>query len=111
MRDDRERLADILAAIEKIEPHVAHGREAFDSDEMIQVWIIYHLQIIGEAAARLSDDIRSRASAVPWPDVVSMRKILVHHYFGVDLLEVWRTAERYLPTLKEQVQDLLRSHC
>jgi hypothetical protein len=49
MRSDKDRLLDILEAIEKIETRTSRGREAFDSDEMLQVWVIHYLQIIGEA--------------------------------------------------------------
>ena len=50
MRDDRERLLDIQEAVERIERYTARGREAFEQDELIQTWVLYHLQIIGEAA-------------------------------------------------------------
>lgn len=49
MRDDRERLLDILEAIERIEKYTARGRSVFDKDELIQTWVLHHLQIIGEA--------------------------------------------------------------
>ena len=49
MRDDRERLRDIDEAIEKIEKYVSIGYQAFIEDERTQVWIIHHLQVIGEA--------------------------------------------------------------
>lgn len=51
MRDPRERLRDILDAVARIERYTSRGREAFDKDELIQVWVVHHLQIIGEAAA------------------------------------------------------------
>ncbi len=47
MRDDRERLADILEAIERIGKYAGRGRAAFERDELIQTWILHHLQIIG----------------------------------------------------------------
>ncbi len=78
MRDDRNWLLDILEAIEKIDTHVSKGKDAFFKDEMIQVWIIHHIQIIGEAAARVSDDFRSERPEIPWTDAVSMRNVLVH---------------------------------
>ncbi|MEK6710948.1 MAG: HepT-like ribonuclease domain-containing protein [Nitrospinota bacterium] len=54
MRDDRLRLLDILDAIAQIEQQAAKGREAFLQDPLIQVWMRYHLQIIGEAVAGLT---------------------------------------------------------
>ncbi|WP_292519497.1 HepT-like ribonuclease domain-containing protein [Methanoculleus sp.] len=52
MRDGDERLLDMLEAIEDIERYAVRGREAFLRDELVQVWMVHHLQIIGEAAAR-----------------------------------------------------------
>lgn len=60
MKNDSERLLDIQEAIERIERHTVRGRQAFDQDELVQNWVVHHLQIIGEAAARLSDDFRKR---------------------------------------------------
>lgn len=54
MRDGNERLLDMLEAIEEIERYAVRGREAFLQDELVQVWMVHHLQIIGEAAARLT---------------------------------------------------------
>ncbi|MGB3536261.1 MAG: HepT-like ribonuclease domain-containing protein [Microcoleaceae cyanobacterium] len=50
MRDDPEKLHDILEAIERINRYVVLGRERFETDELVQTWFIQHLQIIGEAA-------------------------------------------------------------
>lgn len=53
MRDDRGHLRDILEAIERIERHTAKGRDEFERDELIQTWVVHHIQIIGEAAGKL----------------------------------------------------------
>lgn len=55
MRDNAGRLEDILEAIEKIESRTRGGWEVFKIDEMLQVWVLHHLQIIGEAVNRLSE--------------------------------------------------------
>lgn len=57
MRDDRERLLDIQEAIERIEKYAVRGREAFERDELIQTWVLHHLQIIGEAVRALSPEL------------------------------------------------------
>jgi len=54
MRDARERLKDMLEAIERIERYAVKGRDAFEREELIQNWFVHHLLIIGEAAARLA---------------------------------------------------------
>jgi uncharacterized protein with HEPN domain len=65
MRSDRERLLDITEAIENIEKYAQHGREAFQQDELIQTWILHHLLVLGEAAARVSDEFQEEHSEIP----------------------------------------------
>lgn len=107
MRDDSGRLQDMLEAIEKIEAYVGQERQAFFEDELLQVWVIHHLQIIGEAANRLSPEIWETYPSIPWTSVIGMRHILVHNYFGVDLDRVWLVVEKDLPILKPQIEDIL----
>ncbi|OFX17705.1 MAG: nucleotidyltransferase [Armatimonadetes bacterium RBG_16_58_9] len=107
MRDDRERLLDILEAIEKIEERTMGDKELFQRDEMVQVWVLYHVQIIGEAAGRISESLRNRYRHVPWPDVVAMRNLIAHHYFGVDLDQIWDAVTNDLPTLKAWTTQML----
>lgn len=107
MRDPKERLRDILDAIAKIERYAARGREAFEREELIQVWILYHLQVIGEAAAQLGRDFHTAYPQLPWAQIVAMRNVLVHEYFGVDLQEVWQTVERDVPTFRREIEMLL----
>jgi uncharacterized protein with HEPN domain len=89
MRSERERLLDILEAIERIEKYAEEGKDAFEADELIQTWIVHHIMIIGEACRTLPDDFQARYTSVPWADIVGMRNILVHHYFGIDTDGVW----------------------
>lgn len=107
MRSDRERLIDILETIEKIERYVSRGKRAFDSEELLQVWIIHHLQTVGEAASKLDRDLQEDHSKVPWAQIIAMRNILVHDYFAVDLDEVWVAASRDIPRLKKEILIIL----
>jgi uncharacterized protein with HEPN domain len=109
VRRDDQRLRDILESIERIERFATRGRDVFDAEELLQVWVVHHLQIIGEAARALSEPLRKKYSQVPWSVIVGMRHILVHDYFGVDLDQVWTVVERDLPRLRTQVEDILRS--
>ena len=106
MREPRERLLDMLEAIERIERYAAKGRGEFEKDELIQTWVVHHLQIVGEAAAKLGSDFHEQHASIPWPQVVAMRNVLVHDYFGVDLEEIWRVVERDLPDLKNKLKRL-----
>lgn len=107
MRDPKERLRDILEAIARIERYASRGRAAFDKEELIQVWVIHHLQVIGEAAAQLDRDFHAAHPEVPWAQIVAMRNVLVHEYFGVDLNELWNIVERDLRAIKRPVERLL----
>ena len=102
MRDDHERVIDIIEAIEQIEKITSKGKRVFYDDEMVQVWVIHHLQIIGEAVRALSPEFRSLHSDIPWSDIIGMRNILVHHYFAIDKDAVWKVVERDLPAMKER---------
>lgn len=109
MRKDRDRLNDILEAIEKVEKYAAQGESVFSSDELVQVWVVHHLQIIGEAASKLSPELKERNPSLQWADIIAMRNILVHQYFGIDLKEVWTTVVTDIPALKRAVTDILES--
>jgi uncharacterized protein with HEPN domain len=109
VRRDDQRLRDILESIERIERFAIQGRDAFDEDELLQVWAVHHLQVIGEAARALPDSLRSENPQVPWSAIIGMRHILVHDYFGIDLDEVWTAVDRDLPLLREQIEAILRS--
>ena len=108
MRDDRVYLLDILEAIERIEKYTAQGREAFEVNELIQTWVVHHIQIIGEATRKLSQDLRIHYSEVPWTQIMAMRNILVHDYFRIDLDEVWLVIEGDIPVLKERTEFILK---
>jgi uncharacterized protein with HEPN domain len=108
MRRDPERLQDILDALASIERYVAQGRQAFDEQELIQVWIIHHLQIIGEAANALSTDLIDQYSEIPWAQIIAFRNIVVHEYFRISLDLVWAIVKNNLPRLKVTVEQMLQ---
>jgi uncharacterized protein with HEPN domain len=107
MRDDFERIRDILDSIAHIDKYSAQGYSTFVQSELIQTWIIHHILIIGEAVSRLSEEIRNRHPEIPWRQMITMRNILVHVYFKVGKDEVWNVVESDLPKLKQQLSDIL----
>ena len=106
MRCDADRLSDMLEAASKIEERITGEFEAFVKDEMLQVWVIHHLQILGEAARHVSPALVERNPEVPWPQIIALRNIVVHKYFGLNLQQVWMMAQRELPPLKEQIRRI-----
>jgi uncharacterized protein with HEPN domain len=109
MRSERERLLDILEAIERIEKYAAEGKGAFETNELIQNWMVNHIEVIGEACRSLPDDFQARYANVPWADIIGMRNILVHHYFGIDEDAVWSVVEKDIPELKFNIETILKS--
>ena len=107
MRRVRDRLEDVMVAIRLIEREAVGGRDLFVANEMIQVWMVHHIQIIGEAIRAVSSELGELDSATPWPQIVGMRHILVHDYFGIDLDEVWNVIERDIPSLRIAVERIL----
>ena len=110
MRDPEERLPDILDAIAAIERHSGPDKVAFKRDELLQVWFLRHLQIIGEAARTLPADVQALAPEIPWSQIVGMRNILVHGYFDIDTDIVWDAATRDVPAIKPAVVSPLKRH-
>lgn len=109
MRSDRERLLDIQEAIGKIERYIPRGKTAFTGDELFQVWVVRHLQIIGEAASRVSIETQNQYPDIPWKKMIGMRHVLVHGYFEIDVDIVWSVIEKDLLPLKRAVAAALEA--
>ena len=102
-RRDRERIADILEAAEKIRERVGRGRERFDADEDMQIVLMHLVQVSGEAASRVSPELVETRPQVPWRALAGMRNRVVHEYFAVDLEVLWAAAANDVPSLAAQL--------
>lgn len=104
---DRLYLQHILDAIRRIESYLEGvDRARFDSTPLIQDGVIRQLEIIGEAAKRLSSEVRLAVPQVPWRKIAGMCDKLTHDYMGVDLEAVWLTAQRDLEALGQAVEKV-----
>ena len=107
MRPDEELLGDIIEAAAAIEMAIA----GFDLDDFVRVRLVrssvmFEFIVIGEASAKLSDDLRNRYSDLPWSDIIGFRNVIVHGYFGLDWARAWRTATTDLPGFLERVRKI-----
>ena len=109
MKSEKEWLLDILDAIGQIEKYVCKGEAEYSANELIQKWMIYHLQIIGEASGKISDETRNMTLSIPWRQIIGLRNIIVHEYFGIDPGEIWNTIIKDIPGLKVEILKILNS--
>ena len=107
---DKIRIKHILDAIDEIESYVENKEMAdFFNSSMIRFACIKQLEIIGEACNHISDDIKSNHTHISWEEIISLRNVLVHEYFGVDATLVWQIIENDVPNLKAEMERLLNS--
>jgi len=108
MKNDTAYLRHILEAIGKIESYLSDATfESFSENDMMVDAVVRELEIIGEAARNLSDELCGKNPDIPWAKIKGMRNVLIHEYFGVDLKIVWDTYKKNLPELKRFVTHLL----
>ena len=107
-RDDKTLLQDMIeaarsavSAIEGSEP------AALATDHVRALGLVKCLEIVGEAAGRLSADFRDRHPAIPWKQIIGMRNRLVHAYFEIDYEQVWKALSEDMPPLIEQWARIL----
>lgn len=103
MLNDKVRLQHIFDAIIEIEEYMKNHTESdFFSNSMLHSACIRQLEIIGEAAGRVSDKIKTASPDISWKEIIGLRNILIHQYFGVDLAIVCDVIWTDMPKLKYQ---------
>lgn len=100
-------LDHIIESIQAIENYLLNiSKGHFLSSPQIQDAVCRRLEIIGEAANKLSPEFTEKHSHIPWYKIVGMRNLLIHEYFNVDLDQVWNTVNKNIPELKKQILKL-----
>jgi uncharacterized protein with HEPN domain len=108
MRRDAERLQDILESLDSVADMIKGRTETeFLADMTLCYAVAHRLTVVGEAAGRISQGLTDTNSAVPWPDIVGLRNVLVHQYFGIHWPLVWQTASDEAPVLRSRIAAIL----
>ena len=101
-------LESMREAMARIQRYLGRKRRAaFFADPLLQDALIRNLEVVGEAAGRVSRDLAARHPDIAWRDIAGMRHRLIHGYLKVNLDTVWQAIERDLPRLARQLERLL----
>ena len=106
--DDLTRVRHMLEAAENARRFISgKSRADLDTDPMLLFALVRAIEIIGEAASRVSAEQRTTSPTVPWTAITAMRNRLIHAYFDIDRDIVWRTVTEEIPSLQSQLLQLL----
>lgn len=107
-RDERERLTDILDALQAIGEYAGGRLEDVSIDEPVVLdAVLLRLIVIGEAIKSLGPDLRERTSDIPWAKYAGLRDVIAHQYFRIQTRIIEDTIRRDLPKLRRAVEELL----
>lgn len=110
MRRERLYLDDIVEAADHIAAFLENVEfPEFEESELLRSAVIQKLAVIGEAAARIGEELKEGHPEVPWPQMIAFRNILVHAYFGIDWDLVWLTARNRCPVLRSRIGEILKT--
>ena len=108
-RNWKIRITDFLQCILKIRRFTkGYSFKDFQGDEKTIDSVLCNLEIIGEAARHVPEEIRKRYPEIPWAEMLTMRNIVIHEYHGVNLRIIWQTVKEDLPPLVSPLKRILQ---
>jgi uncharacterized protein with HEPN domain len=107
LAEDRVRLRHMVEAAESAVQFIA-GRQRTDLDEdrMLLFALVRAIEVLGEAASRMSEEMRATHTSIPWRAIIGMRNRLIHAYFEINTAIVWQTVTQEIPTLLPHLRAL-----
>ncbi len=107
---DKERLGHIFDCILEISSATKDvSKEEFIANHILRMAVVKWLEIIGEAANNITVETRERASNIVWEKIIGFRHLVVHEYFGIDFMIVWKLLSEDVVFLEQEVQKLLNA--
>ena len=107
-KDDSVYLRHIMDALLQIERYTdGVTYEEFLSNSLLQDGVIRQLEVMGEAARNLSEDLRNEYPKIPWRQMISLRNRMIHAYFNVNLQIIWEIIQGDIPNLKQETKHVL----
>jgi uncharacterized protein with HEPN domain len=109
-REDIQFLSDVKEAALRIRAYIENlSYDQFLNDKKTQDAVVRNLEIIGEAAKNISEQLKDKFPQVPWKDLAAVRDKLIHHYFGVNFDIVWNIANEELTEVLSQIKIILET--
>lgn len=106
--DDRVRVLHMIDAADAVGQFMTGRQRAdLDTDRMLLFAVVRAVEVIGEAASKVSEETQAKAPGIPWGGIVSMRNRLIHGYFDIDTEIVWKTVTDELPVLLPELRALV----
>lgn len=108
--DDRARLRHMLdAARDAVGFLIGKTRADLEQGRLLAFGVVHALEIVGEAAARITKETQAEHTEIPWSDIIGMRHRLAHGYYDINFDRVWQTIQVSLPSLIDQLERIIAS--
>jgi len=107
---DKIRIQHVLDAIQEIEIYLSTADlSIFLENSMMRFACIKQMEIVGEASKHITEELKSQFPEIEWSQIIGMRNVFAHEYFGIDSSLVWEIIKRDLPVLKSKMESILKS--
>jgi uncharacterized protein with HEPN domain len=102
-------IADIINSINRIEEYTGGvDYDSFLNSQMMVDAVIRNLEIIGEAAGNVPNELKDKYNEIPWQEMKGLRNVLIHEYFGVSTKIVWNIVIKEIPQVKEMILRVIQ---
>jgi len=109
MNPDLNRLEHMIDACEKIIRFTAVDYDVYEKSDEKQAAVARCFEILGEAAGKITDDLKKQHTNIPWSVAIGLRNILIHDYVKVDYSELWKTAKEDIPSMLSDLKNIISS--
>ncbi len=107
-KDDHIRLRHMLDAAMEAEIFIqSKTRDSLETDRKLVFALIKCIEIVGEAATKVTNQCRDNLPQIPWPNIIGMRNRLIHAYFDIDLDVLWKTLIEDIPSLIVELEKIV----
>lgn len=97
----------MLECIKRIREYSADDESAFRNSRLVQDAVVRNLQMMAESSQRLTDELKSSESSIPWRAISGFRNVLVHDYLSIDMDIIWQVIARELPPLQAALERII----